>query len=404
MKRLLFQAVFLATGMIMGVYASGDVGLDLMCGALVAVCCAAVGEYASGSWLAMTLIVMLDCGACLVPAWYLMLPIAAFNAASSSAVVDGSRFLQALVPRWLWLLPMTIVIFRSIGSHVPSDLSIIILMVLQTVLGFAAGLLCTRCANLAREVRRLQDSRRDQIRRLRSQIAENDEDRALAVRTATLAERTRIAREIHDNVGHMLTRAIMQTEAAHVVAQVAGQEQSAQRFCEIHDTVSEAMTLVRKAVHDLKDEGTDFASQIETAAHSMDGAGPLRVRLVNGIDSAPAAVSRCFATAIREALNNTVKHSQARNVSITLRDFPALWQLCVQDDGTVRRSSAEAVAMQFIRPNDSTGIGISDIEERARALGGCAICGPYHEGWRVFVSIPKPASGSEMTQPEKGAH
>ena len=386
MKRLLFQAVFLATGMIMGVYASGDVGLDLMCGALVAVCCAAVGEYASGSWLAMALIVMLDCGACLVPAWYLMLPIAAFNAASSSAGVDGSRFLQALVPRWLWLLP------------------IIILMVLQTVLGFAAGLLCTRCANLAREVRRLQDSRRDQIRRLRSQIAENDEDRALAVRTATLAERTRIAREIHDNVGHMLTRAIMQTEAAHVVAQVAGQEQSAQRFCEIHDTVSEAMTLVRKAVHDLKDEGTDFASQIETAAHSMDGAGPLRVRLVNGIDSAPAAVSRCFATAIREALNNTVKHSQARNVSITLRDFPALWQLCVQDDGTVRRSSAEAVAMQFIRPNDSTGIGISDIEERARALGGSAICGPYHEGWRVFVSIPKPASGSEMTQPEKGAH
>ena len=253
-------------------------------------------------------------------------------------------------------------------------------------------------------MRRLQDSRRDQIRRLRSQIAENDEDRALAVRTATLAERTRIAREIHDNVGHMLTRAIMQTEAAHVVAQVAGQEQSAQRFCEIHDTVSEAMTLVRKAVHDLKDEGTDFASQIETAAHSMDGAGPLRVRLVNGIDSAPAAVSRCFATAIREALNNTVKHSQARNVSITLRDFPALWQLCVQDDGTVRRSSAEAAAMQFIRPNDSTGIGISDIEERARALGGCAICGPYHEGWRVFVSIPKPASGSETTQPEKGAH
>lgn len=37
MKRLLFQAVFLAMGMIMGVYASGDVGLDLMCGALVAV-------------------------------------------------------------------------------------------------------------------------------------------------------------------------------------------------------------------------------------------------------------------------------------------------------------------------------------------------------------------------------
>ena len=139
---------------------------------------------------------------------------------------------------------MTIVIFRSIGSHVPSDLSIIILMVLQTVLGFAAGLL-----HALREPRprsaAIAGFRRDQIRRLRSQIAENDEDRALARTHGDASERTRIAREIHDNVGHMLTRAIMQTEAAHVVAQVAGQ-QSAQRFCEIHDTVSEAMTLVAK--------------------------------------------------------------------------------------------------------------------------------------------------------------
>lgn len=38
---------------------------------------------------------------------------------------------------------------------------------------------------------------------------------------------------------------------------------------------------------------------------------------------------------------------------------------------------------------DASGIGLADIEERARALGGTAVCGPYHEGWRVFMSIPK---------------
>ena len=38
---------------------------------------------------------------------------------------------------------------------------------------------------------------------------------------------------------------------------------------------------------------------------------------------------------------------------------------------------------------DASGIGLADIEERARALGGTAVFGPYHEGWRVFVSIPK---------------
>ncbi|WP_286027655.1 sensor histidine kinase [Bifidobacterium ruminantium] len=382
MRRLLFQAVFLAAGMIVGVYASGDVGPGLVCGALVAVCCAAVGEYAGGSCLTAAMLVIFDCMTCLVPSWYLMLPIAAFNAASLPETDGRPLFVTS---RWLWLVPMVVSPLCSGFTAM-----VVAMTALLTILGFAVGLLCAREARLAGEVRRLQDSRRDQIRRLRSRLAENGEDRALAVRAATLAERTRIAREIHDNVGHMLTRAIMQTEAAQVVAQVSGQEQSARQFAEIHDTVGEAMTLVRKAVHDLKDEGTDFASQIAAAAHSMDDTGELQVRLDNGIESAPAAVARCFATAIREALNNTISHSQARNVSIVLRDFPALWQLCVQDDGANRTFTAETAATRIIRPGDSTGIGISDIEERARALGGSSVCGPYHEGWRVFVSIPRP--------------
>lgn len=383
MRRLLFQAVFLAASMIVGVYASGDVGPGLVCGALVAVCCAAVGEYAGGSCLTAAMLVIFDCMTCLVPSWYLMLPIAAFNAASLPET-DGRPLFVA--SRWLWLVPMVVSPLCSGFTAM-----VVAMTALLTILGFAVGLLCAREARLAGEVRRLQDSRRDQIRRLRSRLAENDEDRALAVRAATLAERTRIAREIHDNVGHMLTRAIMQTEAAQVVAQVSGQERSVQRFSEIHDTVNEAMTLVRRAVHNLKDEGVDFSAQIAAAAHCMDDMERLRVKLDNSIPAAPAAVARCFATTIREALNNTVNHSQARNVSITLRDFPALWQLCVQDDGARWSPSGEASAVKDAHPNDSTGIGIADIEERARALGGSAVCEPYHEGWRVFVSIPKAA-------------
>ena len=90
---------------------------------------------------------------------------------------------------------------------------------------------------------------------------------------------------------------------------------------------------MRGAVHDLKDEGTDFVAQIEASAHGLDDSSTVNVTLSNGIDAAPAAVSRCFATTIREALNNTIRHSMARNVDITLRDFPALWQLRIQDDG-----------------------------------------------------------------------
>ena len=245
--------------------------------------------------------------------------------------------ITTVIARWVWIIPVvaTLVRCRNAGAHA-DDMGaalIAVLLALHVVLGFMVGLLCARNVTLTRQNKRLQDSKRDQIRRLRSQLAESEEDRAVSVRVATLAERTRIAREIHDNVGHMLTRAIMQSEAAQVVAQVSGQEQAAQGFAQIHDTVGEAMTLVRGAVHDLKDEGTDFVAQIEASAHGLDDSSTVNVTLSNGIDAAPAAVSRCFATTIREALNNTIRHSMARNVDITLRDFPALWQLRIQDDG-----------------------------------------------------------------------
>lgn len=292
-----------------------------------------------------------------------MMPVAAYNAAMLPAIsqnVEQPRAgrnhaglrsqlpnmpqydamqITTVIARWVWIIPVvaTLVRCRNAGAHA-DDMGaalIAVLLALHVVLGFMVGLLCARNVTLTRQNRRLQDSKRDQIRRLRSQLAESEEDRAASVRVATLAERTRIAREIHDNVGHMLTRAIMQSEAAQVVAQVSGQEQAAQGFAQIHDTVGEAMTLVRGAVHDLKDEGTDFVAQIEASAHGLDDSSTVNVTLSNGIDAAPAAVSRCFATTIREALNNTIRHSMARNVDITLRDFPALWQLRIQDDGAL---------------------------------------------------------------------
>lgn len=140
--------------------------------------------------------------------------------------------------------------------------------------------------------------------------------------------------------------------------------------------------------HDLKDEGTDFHSMVEDAA-SVDEGVPLTVHLADGIEHAPAAVARCFAAVIREALTNAVRHGTASEATVKLIDLPGLWQLIVQDNGG---KPISAVAMR------SAGIGLADIEERARALGGNATCGPYGEGWRVFVSIPKPDPAQQTTQ------
>lgn len=86
MRRLLLQAIFLTFGLIANLYIVGDVSAELVCGALLAICCAAVGEYARSSAWTIAMLLMLDCGACFTPSWCAMMPVAAYNAAMLPAI------------------------------------------------------------------------------------------------------------------------------------------------------------------------------------------------------------------------------------------------------------------------------------------------------------------------------
>ena len=338
-------------------------------------------------------------------------PSASQSPASRRSFADAVRtvpWLSAAV-RWIWVLPLLTLWFTR-GSDYLQTLAMALVALLGFVLGRArVSSDVARCALL-----RAQDMARESTRSNRLRIADIDEERAQSVRMAILGERTRIAREIHDNVGHLLTRAIMQAQAGKTVAEATNDTVAAQGFATLGTTLDDAMTMVRRSVHDLEDDGTDFAAQINDAVTSCDGISPgFAVTLANDIAKAPAPVSRCFATVIREALSNVVHHSAAHEASVTLRDFPAFWQLVIQDPGpsmpksdefqttatqprTMRatrvgsRLAADGAAdMRGSADELMRGMGLADIESRVRALGGTAVCGPYEGGWRVFVSVPK---------------
>ncbi|WP_137652129.1 sensor histidine kinase [Bifidobacterium moukalabense] len=387
MRRLIFQGLLMVMGVVLGIAVIGDVPRQLVYAVVLAICCAAVGEYTRFGIAAIAVIVSFSLGAVWYPGMCWLLPVVAVDAAAirddgslRRMARSGMRKCVTLCVRWSWTIPLAGLAIRKNTAGLAWDREWIAVLAMLAMLGFGIGLQLVRFDDLSLQAKRLQDTRRNQIRQLRNRLSESEEDRAASVRSAILSERTRIAREIHDNVGHLLTRAIMQSEASQVVARISGQDAAARGFEDIHATVNEAMTMVRRSVHDLKDRGTDFTAQIGAASQAMG----LEVVLDNAIDDAPAAVARCFATTIREALNNTVRHSDARAVHVTLRDMPALWQLVVQDDG-------HAISTES---HDDGGIGLADIEERARALGGSAVCGPYHGGWRVFVSVPKSKEAS----------
>ena len=83
---------------------------------------------------------------------------------------------------------------------------------------------------------------------------------------ATLKERNRIAREIHDNVGHMLSRAILQMGALSTVYE---EEPLHGQLLKVNDTLNLAMNNIRESVHDLHDDSVDLKQALLEATREM---------------------------------------------------------------------------------------------------------------------------------------
>lgn len=197
------------------------------------------------------------------------------------------------------------------------------------------------------------------------------------IHLATLTERNRIAREIHDNVGHMLTRSILQTGALRVINQ---DEALAKPIDELHETLNTAMTSIRNSVHDLHEEALNLEYALRDIARSVPG---LTVTLEYEPEGdMPKAVKYAFIAIVREAVNNTQKHSNADSLQIIVREQPALYQLLIRDNGTDIRHTKQPV------PTGDSGIGLANMQERVRALGGHMHISTDH-GFRIFISIFK---------------
>ena len=257
-------------------------------------------------------------------------------------------------------------------------------LLLTAILSAAATLLSLRTAQLEREqerMRRTRDELQERALALEARNRDLADRQDYEVELATLAERARIAREIHDNVGHQLTRASLQTEALRVVH--ANEPGVAADFADVKRTVDEALQLVRASVHALNDNAANLSVQLERIVKGARSDGGPQIELEVLAEHAPANVANCFAAILREALSNTIRHARAQNVTVRCMEHPSFYQLIVTDDGvgavkTGNRGVAE-------------GMGLGSMRERVEALGGTFTAGPRAgaPGWRVFATIPK---------------
>jgi signal transduction histidine kinase len=207
---------------------------------------------------------------------------------------------------------------------------------------------------------------------------------ALAAEVALLAaanERNRMAREIHDTLGHYLTVIHIQLEAARaVIGSDAGRGMLA--VTRAQALAKDGLTAVRQSVRALRDEGTvdGIAEQI---ASLVDSARDERFSVTMTISGTPRPVSAAVALALHrttlEALTNVRKHADAAHVEIALAFLDTgLVQLRVRDDG--KGAATETVG---------SGFGLKGIRERAEQLKGSARyrMAP-NEGFTLDVELP----------------
>lgn len=257
-------------------------------------------------------------------------------------------------------------------------------LLLTAILSVAATLLSLRTAQLEREQQRMRRTR-DELQERALVLEARNRDLAdrqdYEVELATLAERARIAREIHDNVGHQLTRASLQTEALRVVH--ADEPGVAADFADVKRTVDEALQLVRASVHALNDNATNLSVQLEYIVEGARSDSGPQIELEVLAEHAPANVANCFAAVLREALSNAMRHAHAKTITVRCMEHPSFYQLVVTDDGTggIRTDARSATG----------GMGLASMRERVEALGGTFTAGSRvgASGWRVFATIPK---------------
>lgn len=217
----------------------------------------------------------------------------------------------------------------------------------------------------------LRDTSKERDMLLREKNKELMERQDYEIYLATLKERNRIAREIHDNVGHMLTRSILQVGALKTVYK---EEPLQSQLESVNNTLNLAMTSIRKSVHNLHDDAVDLKQVIMDATKEMSEKYDLTLEydMSNAI---PKSVKYCFIATIKEAMSNITKHSNADKISIILREHPGFYQLCVEDNGTTKKSS-------------DSGIGLINMRERVEQIGG-NINFKNEDGFKIFIIIKK---------------
>lgn len=171
-------------------------------------------------------------------------------------------------------------------------------------------------------------------------------------RLAKTAERERIARDLHDLLGHTLSVVTLKAELAGKLVE-RDPERAGREIREVERISREALREVRTAISGYRSEG--LQAELGRARLALESSGIKLEYFAQPVEPGPAQET-VLALALKEAVTNVIRHSRARTCRISLEETGGEVRLEVRDDG--RGGSAPF------------GVGLSAMRERVEGLGG----------------------------------
>ncbi|MER5583678.1 histidine kinase [Streptomyces asoensis] len=202
---------------------------------------------------------------------------------------------------------------------------------------------------------------------------------ALEERTEQLLERNRIARELHDSIGHALTVAVVQAGAARVAGDAKFTDRA---LAAIEESGRSALADLERVLGVLRESGRPVSESptltgADRLLESARASGAKVDAEVSGpLETVPGPVSREGYRILQEALTNVLRHAGPVPVRVRVAVAGDLLYLEVRNPSTARI------------PGPGRGSGLRGIRERAALLGGRASTGPHEGDWRVRAELP----------------
>ncbi|NIK77087.1 signal transduction histidine kinase [Paenibacillus castaneae] len=197
---------------------------------------------------------------------------------------------------------------------------------------------------------------------------------------AEMKERNRIAREIHDTIGHSIAGNLIYLQAAYKLSDV-NESQSKAMLQKSIDGLSDAVTMLRNTVHNIKpneQQGIGYLQQIIDYFQYAN----VSFHCSSNVHALPSDQFVILSSTIKEALTNASKYSQATKIDIAVDMNDSFTRLAIQDNG---------LGCLHIRE----GLGISGMKERIQHAGG-SISISGEDGFRIVCMIPRTAEGGKI--------